>query len=147
MITITKEFTWDMAHMLADHKGLCINIHGHTYKMTVTAARYNTILDDMDMVVDFKQLKEVVNQVVVAPLDHAFMYWAQTTDVVEYEIANILKSNGRKTYAFPYKPTAERMAEYFIEKLNKYLKQHTYPFRISVLRLWETPSSFAEVIR
>ena len=35
MISITKEFTFDVAHFLPNHKGLCANIHGHTYKLQV----------------------------------------------------------------------------------------------------------------
>ena len=32
---ISKEFRWEMGHRLQLHKGLCKNLHGHSYKMEV----------------------------------------------------------------------------------------------------------------
>ena len=32
---VSKEFTFDCAHMLTGHDGLCKNLHGHTYKLRI----------------------------------------------------------------------------------------------------------------
>ena len=33
---VSKEFTFDCAHMLTGHDGLCKNLHGHTYKLIIS---------------------------------------------------------------------------------------------------------------
>lgn len=33
---VTKEITFDSAHMLSNYEGKCSNLHGHTYKLQVT---------------------------------------------------------------------------------------------------------------
>ena len=33
---VTKEITFDVAHMLSYYEGRCANLHGHTYKLQVT---------------------------------------------------------------------------------------------------------------
>ena len=32
---ITKEITFDSAHMLSNYNGKCNNLHGHTYKLQI----------------------------------------------------------------------------------------------------------------
>ena len=65
-ITITKEFTWDMAHMLAGHLGLCKNLHGHTYKMHVkVCSKEDSVCERQDMVMDFKDLKEIIKEKII----------------------------------------------------------------------------------
>lgn len=35
MFRVSKEFSFDMAHILDGHDGKCRNLHGHTYKLQV----------------------------------------------------------------------------------------------------------------
>jgi 6-pyruvoyltetrahydropterin/6-carboxytetrahydropterin synthase len=147
-VSITKEFTWDMAHMLAGHLGLCKNLHGHTYKMQVTVKRKtDDLIRDIDdsagMVVDFKDLKEIVQQNIVQPLDHAFVYWTESPDPLEHQIAKLLLENDRKVVCVKYRPTAEEMAFDFINNLNNKLGDKE--FKVTNIKIWETPTSFAEV--
>lgn len=146
-IYVTKEFQWDMAHMLAEHQGLCKNIHGHTYKMQVTVTptsgeliRGTGAADGM--VIDFKDLKEMVKGKIVDPLDHAFMYWTGSSDPVEHQIAELLLQNGRKVFKVEYRPTAEEMAGSFLGILREELAQ--YQVNVVSVKVWETPTSFAE---
>ena len=141
MIEITKEFTFDMAHMLENHPGKCKNLHGHTYKLKISAT---SIFDNnYDMVVDFADLKNFVNTLVVDKMDHAFAYKKTTTDVCEKAIAEILEQNGRKTIAFDFRPTAERMAEHIYKSLNFACVMESKTYRISKVELFETPTSYA----
>ena len=70
---IGKIFTFDAAHHLPKHIGQCKNLHGHTYKLEVeiigdiTLKEHSTI---DGMVMDFGELKRIVNHSVVDPLDH-----------------------------------------------------------------------------
>ncbi|WDC84441.1 6-carboxytetrahydropterin synthase [Caloramator sp. mosi_1] len=53
MLTVSKEFNFEAAHMLSEHQGDCKNLHGHSYKMIVE------VTGDIKngMVIDFKDLK------------------------------------------------------------------------------------------
>lgn len=70
MIEITKKFTFEAAHQLKWHKGKCINLHGHTYKLRVSV---NGEVNENGIIVDFTDLKEVVNSAVINKLDHTFL--------------------------------------------------------------------------
>lgn len=146
-LTATKEFTWDMAHMLEGHLGLCKNVHGHTYKMHVTVQSRDEENDvivtgpSFGMVCDFKDLKNIVMEHIVDPLDHAFMYNINSVDAVEKKIAYVLVEAGRKTVPVYYRPTAENMAKNFYEQLDKLFEEQ--PFKLVEVSLWETPTSFA----
>ncbi|WP_408954435.1 6-pyruvoyl trahydropterin synthase family protein [Natroniella sp. ANB-PHB2] len=147
-LSITKEFTWDMAHMLASHQGLCKNLHGHTYKLQVEVTRNSEqLITESEaasgMVLDFKDLKKVVKEEIIDPFDHAFVYWTGSSDVVEHQIAELLQKEGRKVVKVDFRPTAEEMAVYFLEVLNAKLEGEGV--RVSRVKVWETPTSFAEI--
>jgi 6-pyruvoyltetrahydropterin/6-carboxytetrahydropterin synthase len=148
-IRITKEFTWCMAHMLANHKGKCRNIHGHTYKMQVEITRkegdvvHNPGETDHGMVLEFNDVKDIINRVIVDRLDHAFLYWNDSTDPMEHEIAEILKKYDRKMVEIDYRPTAEEMAISFKKEIEaELLPMGVY---ITSLIVWESPTSFAKI--
>ena len=147
-VSITKEFSWDMAHLLAGHEGLCRNLHGHTYKMQIEVTRktedvINSEINCKGMVIDFKDLKQLVVDKIVEPLDHAFMYWVNSTEPLEHEIAEILIKNNRKVAKVNYRPTAEEMAMSFFSILTKELMPLN--LKLKAVKVWETPTSFAEV--
>lgn len=148
-IKITKEFTWCMAHMLANHAGKCRNIHGHTYKMQVEITKKEGGVvrapgqTDHGMVLEFNDLKTIVNECIIDRLDHAFLYWTESTDPMEHEIAEILKKYDRKMVEINYRPTAEEMAINFRDQLNKEIEKHAV--QVSSLIVWESPTSFAKV--
>lgn len=146
-ISITKEFTWDMAHMLAGHERLCKNLHGHTYKMQIEVFRKAGGLipgpanSEEGMVMDFDNLKSIVKDKLIDPLDHAFMYWCNSPDPLEHEIAELLRKNGRKIATVAYRPTVEEMARNFLEVLSREFNNHDIIVRS--VKVWETPTSFA----
>ena len=149
MVSVSKEFSWDMAHMLAEHEGLCKNLHGHTYKLEVQVtnkvenrARCSS---SEGMVIDFKELKKIINDSIIEPLDHAFMYWTQSPDELEHQLAEILEQGERKIVEVDFRPTAEMMAVYFFDLLKKEFANRN--IILQRVRVWETASSYAEVRR
>lgn len=148
-IRITKEFTWCMAHMLANHNGKCRNIHGHTYKMQVEVKRLEGTLvsnigkTDHGMVLEFNDVKDIINRLIIDKLDHAFLYWKDSTDPMEHEIATILKKYDRKMVEIDYRPTAEEMAISFKKEIDEEIKP--LDVYVSSLIVWESPTSFAKV--
>ena len=146
-ISVTKSFSWDMSHMLAGHQGQCRNLHGHTYKLEVEvvnkAGKVQEVGPARGMVVDFKDLKEIVKSEIVNPLDHAFLYWAKSTADLEHQLAKLLKDNDRKVVEVNFRPTAENMAQHFWELLENDLLD--LGLELLSIRVWETQSSYAEV--
>jgi 6-pyruvoyltetrahydropterin/6-carboxytetrahydropterin synthase len=139
-IRLTKEFNFEMAHSLLNYDGLCQHIHGHSYKLAVTVI--STPLNDKSspkhgMVMDFGALKKIVNNLIVKPLDHAFVVNSDTPD--EW-ITSENQLFGRM-YKVDYQPTCENMVIDFAERIKKELPQGIELFS---LKLHETATSFAE---
>ena len=99
MITVTKTVRFDAAHVLTNHQGLCKNLHGHTYRVDVSVAQEAD--DGRDMVIDFKELKRIANEVICDRFDHAFIY--NTASKGESEIAAVVEKNGLRTVAIPFR--------------------------------------------
>ena len=152
MLTVTKEFVWDSAHMLYGHKGLCKNVHGHTYKMQVEVARTDSEDDVISngasegMVIDFKALKEIVKGELVDKLDHAYITSGDSSATEEYQITELLTSLGMKIYDLGERPTAENMAREFARFINRRLNEAYYGIRLVSVTVWETPTSFSKYI-
>lgn len=135
--------------MLANHAGKCKNIHGHTYIMQVVLEREkgDTIhapgKTDHGMVMEFSDVKQLIADLIVEPLDHAFLYWVDSTDELEHDVAKLLQKHQRKLVEISYRPTAENLATDFIQKINARLSE--LPVIVKELILWESPTSFARV--
>ena len=97
-----------MAHMLANHWGACRNLHGHSYRLHVTVMRIAELAVN-DMVVDFSDLKSLVNKLIVYKYDHAFLYWENSDDEGEQAIAAAAMKFGHKVVGMKQRPTAENM--------------------------------------
>lgn len=139
MITATKKFRFEMAHMLSKHPSLCRNVHGHSYVLEVTAIANN---NDCDMVVDFSDLKQLVNSVIVDKMDHAFAYDNNSIDECENEIVAVLHKYNKKIIPFYGRPTAEIMCQEIFRKLSDAAQGQRYS--ISKVRLYETESGWVE---
>lgn len=73
MITVTKIFNFEMAHALFNYKGPCADLHGHSYILHVTVKSAKGVGNELispGFIMDFKELKEIVNSKVIALLDH-----------------------------------------------------------------------------
>ncbi|MBS6027562.1 MAG: 6-carboxytetrahydropterin synthase QueD [Haemophilus pittmaniae] len=138
MFRVSKEFSFDMAHLLDGHDGKCQNLHGHTYKLQVEVAG-DLLVDGAkkSMVMDFSDLKAVVKKAILEPMDHAFIY--DQTSERESKIAMLLQELQSKTFGVNFRTTAEEMARFIFQRL-KYDEE----LPISAIRLWETPTSFCE---
>lgn len=140
-VRITKEFTFEMAHALYGHDGLCRNIHGHSYHLFVTL-KGKPVHDSSDkkngMLMDFGDLKALVRQSVLEEFDHALVLNADSPHKDEYKK---LETYSEKIVLFPTQPTCENMVVYFAEKLRKNLPEN---IELHCLILRETSSTYAE---
>jgi len=67
-VTIRKEFVMESCHQLFFYNGPCGCMHGHSYKLFVSVKK--RINPKTGMVMDFKELKNIVNEFVINKLDH-----------------------------------------------------------------------------
>ncbi|MEO5789435.1 MAG: 6-pyruvoyl trahydropterin synthase family protein [Gelidibacter sp.] len=140
-IRITKQFSFETGHALYGYDGKCKNVHGHSYKLSVTV--FGTPISDTSnvkygMVIDFSDLKKIVKSEIVDVFDHATVFNKNTPHV---ELAKELEIRGHNVLLVDYQPTSEMMVIDFAGKIKKYLPEN---IQLHSLRLQETDSSFAE---
>ncbi len=140
-IRLTKEFSFEAAHALEGYDGACKHIHGHSYRLFVTvrgvpnrdesSAKYG-------MVLDFGELKRIVNEQIVSRLDHALVLRRSELSQSVVERIGEIYSNIILT---DYQPTCENMLVDFAARISSEL-----PASVSLysLKLHETATSFAE---
>lgn len=140
-IRITKQFSFETGHALYGYDGKCKNVHGHSYKLSVTVIG-TPILDNTNvkfgMVIDFTDLKTIVKEEIVDNFDHATVFNKNTPHV---ELANELSSRGHHVILVDYQPTSENMVIDFAKKIKDRLP---HGIELHSLKLQETESSFAE---
>jgi len=140
-IRITKQFSFETGHALYGYDGKCRNVHGHSYKLSVTViGKPITDSDNVKfgMVIDFGDLKKIVKSEIVDQFDHATVFNKNTPHL---ELANELKDRGHHVILVDYQPTSENMVIDFAEKIQKHLPSH---ISLHSLKLQETETSFAE---
>lgn len=140
-IRITKQFSFETGHALYGYDGKCKNVHGHSYKLSVTVI--GTPIDDsthvkFGMVIDFGDLKKIVKEEIVDQFDHATVFNQNTPHI---ELANELKSRDHHVILVDYQPTSENMVVDFAHRITSRLPQN---IRLFSLKLQETETSFAE---
>ncbi len=140
-IRITKHFTFETGHALYGYDGKCKNVHGHSYKLLVTISG-EPITDKSNvkygMVLDFGDLKKVVEEEIVDVFDHATVLNKNTPHL---ELAKELEKRGHRIILVDYQPTSEMMLINFANKIKKRLPKN---IELHSLRLQETETSFAE---
>ena len=140
-IRITKQFTFETGHALYGYDGKCKNVHGHSYTLDVTVIGI-PIADHTHvkygMVIDFGDLKKIVNKEIVDVFDHATVFNKNTPHV---DLARELSDRGHDVILVDYQPTSEMMVIDFAEKIKKLLPKH---IQLHSLKLQETQTSYAE---
>lgn len=144
-VRVTKRFHFEMAHALRCHDGLCANIHGHSYVLDVTLEGVPRLTDDHPkngMVIDFAELKALVNKAVVNDFDHHLLLhdgdrgtWAGGADTF---------ANGGlfgRTRFTPWQPSCENVLLDIVARLKRSLPE---PAALYAVRLQETATSWAE---
>lgn len=136
IVRVTKEFTFDMAHALAGYNGKCRHIHGHTYFLSVTVTGKPITCTDnpqTGMVIDFTDLKEIVNEEIIKHFDHTLVVWQADERVNEWPSDN-------RIVVTPYQPTCENMLIDFVSRLRRHFEG---PVKLHSVMLRETPTSYA----
>lgn len=126
-VLVSKEFTFDAAHHLHCYEGKCKNLHGHTYKVVFGISGYP---GETGLTVDFGHIKEIWKTRMEGYLDH--QYLNETLPLMN--------------------TTAENMVVWLFEQMELALQSEPYVSlaeggRTEFVRLYETPTSYAEARR
>ncbi len=116
MYTTRIEDWFAAAHFLSRYHGKCERLHGHNYRVRVTASGQD--LDEGGMLVDFSVLKTAL-RAIMGELDHTSL-----NDHPEFKDGS---------------PSAERIARYIHERMTKALKG----VKISLVEVFETETNRA----
>ncbi|HHT7239835.1 6-carboxytetrahydropterin synthase QueD [Bacillus sp. JJ927] len=126
-VMVSKEFTFDAAHHLHCYEGKCKNLHGHTYKVVFGISGY---VNDIGLAIDFGDIKEIWKNEIEIYLDHRYLN----------ETLPVMNTTAENMVVWIY----EKMAE----ALTKGNRAKEYKgARVEFVRLFETPTSYAEVRR
>ncbi|WML44808.1 6-carboxytetrahydropterin synthase QueD [Neobacillus sp. PS3-40] len=126
-VLVSKEFTFDAAHHLHCYEGKCKNLHGHTYRVVLGISGF---VDHRGLMIDFGDIKDIWKNEIEIFLDHRYL-----NDTLP-----------------PMNTTAENIVVWIYEKMDEALKredrQNQYlGARVEFVRLFETPTSYAEAKR
>ena len=120
--TVTKRFEFCYGHRLPEYKGKCSRFHGHNAVREVTVSRMkDSISSYPDMVMDFSELKKVVEPLVEA-LDH-------------YDLSS-------EDFEFIFPPVCENIAAWLFSRIDQRLQSI---YKLEKIKLTETPDSWVEV--
>ena len=136
-IRITREFSFEGAHALRGYDGKCSHIHGHSYRMAVTVIGEPVAEDNSPkkgMVIDFTDLKRIVNETITDRFDHALVMSRDSSlaDQIEKVYGNVI--------IVDFQPTSEMLVSYFAKIISERLPEGV---KLFCIKLWETRNSCA----
>ena len=129
MYKVVKEIHFCYGHRLLNYDGKCAHPHGHNGKIVISLSADQ--LDRRGMVVDFVDIKEVVQNWVDKELDHKMILKKNDP------LVKIFSGLGEPYFLMDDNPTAESLSKLIFD----YAKSKKLP--ISRVTFWETQSSSA----
>lgn len=135
---ITKEFRFEGAHALVGYDGKCRRIHGHSYILQITLSGTPvccTAHPKDGMVMDFTDLKAIVDDKLLSWLDHSLLLRRDAP------LAAALQEAYDHVWLLDFQPTCENLTRHIAETL---IPAIPLPSILERVRLYESPSSFAE---
>ncbi|HWB18291.1 MAG TPA: 6-carboxytetrahydropterin synthase [Vicinamibacterales bacterium] len=130
MYLVTKRIDFCYGHRLLEYDGVCKHPHGHNAIVEVDVRTDH--LDSRNMVADFSDIKRVVKGWIDRELDHK-MILRQDDPLVEP-----LTRLNEPVFTLESNPTVERIAKLIFD----ISRDEGLP--VVAVRVWETPTSFAE---
>ncbi len=112
-LTVEREFS--AAHMMRGHPGACARLHGHNYRVLLTVEGEE--LDETGILVDFAELKRVVDRV-LDKFDHRNL-----SEIPPFDEIN---------------PSSENLARHLYERAAEELAGVA---RVSRVTVYESPTS------
>lgn len=146
-ITCTRSLEFDAGHRVLNHESKCAHLHGHRYKVLVTAQMTgDEDTDRIGRVIDFGQVKQILGRWIDDHWDHGMLL--HEDDPIADGLRGMRVGPDRepqKVWLLPFNPTAENIARYLIETICPDLFAGT-DIEVIRVRVWETPNCYADAI-
>ncbi len=147
IVTATRVIEFCAGHRVMGHENKCAHLHGHNYRVELTAEREdpdNGATDTIGRVVDFSVLKERIGGWIDDNWDHGFLF-SQHDQHTQDALNTFIRMSGikQKFFLMPCNPTAENIASYLLQQGNQEL--YGTAVKLVRVRVWETPNCYAEV--
>lgn len=118
MFELSIIVNFEAAHNIVGYQGKCQRLHGHNWKVKVTVA--GSKLDELGMVIDFRDLKSEVNKI-IEKLDHYYL-----NELAQFKALN---------------PTAENIAKYLFDELSQSTALKQKEVSVKSMTVWEAANS------
>jgi len=144
---ITKIFTFSAAHFLPNYCGKCEHLHGHTYKLEVTAEGNP---GEDGLIIDFNLFKKIIKKEVLDQIDHTLL-----NDIIPNPSAeNTVKWILARLKNLPKLLTTASNDKEYLKEIARYQKKNiatkTSPkkfakIKLKKITLWENPTSYVTI--
>lgn len=132
MYRVTREIHFCYGHRLLNYEGKCRHLHGHNAKVEITLESPN--LDSRGMLVDFSDIKLLVQKWIDEELDHNLLLCRDDP------LLPMLQERGERVFVMDRNPTAENIARLI------YLRAIEVGLPIVEVGFWETENCHASFI-
>lgn len=129
MFRVSREIDFCYGHRLLDYEGKCRHLHGHNGRVVLTLA--GNELDQRGMLLDFGEMKRIVQQWIDDELDHRMIL--RRDDPAVPALAEL----GEPLVLIDANPTAENLAKLIFD----WAQRRGLP--VVGVELWETPKCSA----
>jgi len=127
---VERKFTFPMGHRLSKHLGACANVHGHN--VTLLVGVKSIMLNGNDMVIDFHDLKTIVNGL-VKEWDHSSIFNEADRESIDTKLF-------KKVFFYDFDPTAEKLSEYLYHSIDNLLPVGV---KMDYVKFYENENSMA----
>lgn len=130
-VGIYKQVQIDTSHRLLHYEGKCANLHGHRWKVEVWMEGEPD--KTTQILIDYSMIKKIIDK-----YDHQIILNEEDP----------LVSRIREFHAVittPGDPTSELMATLIRDDLYAFCRDHGIQATVPKIRVWESPTAFAEL--
>lgn len=110
--SITRAYSWEAGHRIADHPGKCKFFHGHRYEVRVTLT---SSLGKLNMVTDFAGIDDAIGKWIADNLDHTMIVDKADRHPATDALRQIHQELGRPTFETDGPPTAEILSRILLD--------------------------------
>lgn len=135
---VSRDFEFDAAHRVVGHPGPCAYLHGHRYRLRVVVEA--TGLDPLGMLLDFGDIKRIVEERLVSKWDHSALF--RFDDPLVQAALRAQPEAPERIVTLPDNPTAEVMARTAFQEIAKALPEG---ISLAEVTIWETPNCSASI--
>jgi len=145
LLIVSKEFRFEASHVLPKHPGQCSRLHGHSWKLTVSVQ--GAISPETGFVVDFADLKELVNKLVISKIDHQHLGYSSILP-----LSRLAKITTSPTSVYPavlgpmFYPSSENLVALFVDILRPEISKLMQPCKVE-LPLFQCADEPPDIVR